>query len=111
MGSIRQHSDIYIRKNGCCWAREESKEAGKEQQHSSYHPILIDAAWHSFCLSCCGTEMVHEKYFFATSVIPGSNGTEVMTWACQRSATSTGGRLMNRFKLRFKYFQSIRAAT
>lgn len=43
VGSIRQRGDIYIRKNGCCWAMEESKKVGEEQQHSSYHPILTDA--------------------------------------------------------------------
>lgn len=42
VGSIRQHSDIYIRKNGCCWAREERK-VGEEERHSGYHPILTDA--------------------------------------------------------------------
>lgn len=39
VGSIRQHSDIYIRKNGCCWAKEERRGGeGTAAQRLSPHP-------------------------------------------------------------------------
>lgn len=41
VGSIRQHSDIYIRKNGCCSAIGKEKEAGEEQQHGVITPSTL----------------------------------------------------------------------
>lgn len=43
VGSIRQHGDIYIRKNGCCWARGKEKEVGEEQQPGVITPFHTDA--------------------------------------------------------------------
>lgn len=46
VGSIRQSSDIYIGKNGCCWAREKRKEVGEEQWDHLITPstlMLLDS--------------------------------------------------------------------
>lgn len=76
VGSIRQRSDIYIRKNGCCWAREGRKEVGAAQRLSPHlHRCSLTVILPLPLRYRHGTWNI----FFTTSALPASNGAEVMT--------------------------------
>lgn len=81
LGSSRwgHWSDIYKRVNGCCWAREKRKLAWKKHKHSRYYHIFTDAPWRSFCPSCCGTKMVHEKKSLLATAVPTSKVSSKMS--------------------------------
>lgn len=88
--SIRQHTDIYIRKNGCCWAREERKMVGEGSWHGGYHPVLTDTPWQSLWPSCCCTKMVCEIFFY-TTCNSHHQGIKGMTYANAPQTALVGG--------------------
>lgn len=96
VGSIRQHGDIYMRKNGCCSARKERKEVGAEQWDSVITPstlMLLDShfAPPAEVLRCY---MECSLYTICNSSLQRIQGEDI----CQCTATNIGGGLMNAFK-------------
>lgn len=88
VGSIRQRSDIYIRKNGCCWAREGRKEVGAAQRLSPHlHRCSLTVILPLPLRYRHGTWNI----FFTTSALPASNGAEVMTCVSAWQPTLEGG--------------------
>lgn len=97
VGSIRQQSDIYIRKNGCCWA-EEGK--GKRLERCRGAAVIAPSSLMLLDSHFAPPAVVQRWYmkYFLYTICNSSQQRKRGDDTCQRAATGTGGRLMNRFK-------------